>query len=70
VLDLIGSKEAARLLGLPQHKLLLSESIDGLWTYVLGGRLRVFRIGTTAKAQRRYRRADVLALAQQGRPHR
>lgn len=61
-MDFVDIGEASRLLGLSPYKLRVAESADGNWTVVDGLRLRVFRVGPTINAKRRYRRTDLLAL--------
>lgn len=61
-MEFVDIREAAQLLGLSPYKLRQAESADGNWTLVHGVRLRVFRLGPTINAKRRYRRTDLLAL--------
>ncbi|MFZ5825251.1 MAG: hypothetical protein ACOY94_13125 [Bacillota bacterium] len=64
MVQMITTKEAARLLQVDPRTLRKYETPDGRWCEVLGLRFKVFRLGLSPLSQRRYDRDEILrALA-------
>jgi len=66
MINLITTREAARLIGVDPRTLRKYETPDGLWCVVLGYtyRFRVYQYGGGLRATRRYDRTEILRTLQ------
>lgn len=67
MVDLIGTGEAARLLGVDQRTLRKYETPDGRYCNLFGLRFRVFHYGGDTKSTRRYDRNEIERIVEQMR---
>lgn len=65
MVDLIGTGEAAKLLGVDQRTLRKYETPDGKYCTLFGFRFRVYHYGGDNKSTRRYDRNEIVRIVSQ-----
>lgn len=65
MVELIGTGEAAKLLGVDQRTLRKSETPDGKYCTLFGFRFRVYHYGGDSKSTRRYDRNEIERVVSQ-----